>query len=239
MATTPRKTSQATIQEAANVSAMLHDKWAWFAGIGVLLLIIGGLALSNLVVATVASVYFIGMLMLLGGIIEIIHAFGVQGWKSFLLWFLSGVLYALAGVVAFMNPILASAVLTFLLAAALLAVGCLRIWTGYETRHTTTGWGWIVATGVLTALAGLIIALGWPVNSLWILGAFLAIDLIFQGWSFIAFGWGLKHFVPTAPSAVVKATVAQARAAGTSPVAKSPAAKTRVAKAPAAKARKA
>lgn len=48
------------------------------------------------------------------------------------------------------------------------------------------GSGWIIFGGVITALAGLVIALGWPVNSLWILGLFLAIDLTMQGWALIA-----------------------------------------------------
>ncbi|TIW77669.1 MAG: HdeD family acid-resistance protein, partial [Mesorhizobium sp.] len=52
---------------------------------------------------------------------------------------------------------------------------------------------WIVAAGVISVLAGLIIAMGWPVNSLWVLGLFLAIDLIFQGWTFIAVGLALKR----------------------------------------------
>ena len=34
--------------------------------------------------------------------------------------------------------------------------------------------------------------MGWPVNSVWVLGLFLAIDLIFQGWTFIAVGLALK-----------------------------------------------
>ena len=50
----------------------------------------------------------------------------------------------------------------------------------------------LVAAGVVTVIAGLILASGWPVNSLWLLGLFLAIDLIFQGWSFIIFGFALK-----------------------------------------------
>ncbi|RUV11409.1 HdeD family acid-resistance protein, partial [Mesorhizobium sp. M5C.F.Ca.IN.020.32.2.1] len=40
--------------------------------------------------------------------------------------------------------------------------------------------------------AGLVIAMGWPVNSVWVLGLFLAVDLIFQGWAFIAVGLALK-----------------------------------------------
>ncbi|MGO7969120.1 HdeD family acid-resistance protein, partial [Rhizobium ruizarguesonis] len=48
------------------------------------------------------------------------------------------------------------------------------------------------ASGVITALAGFVIALGWPVNSLCILGLFLAADLIVQGSTVIAFGIGIR-----------------------------------------------
>ena len=48
------------------------EKWGWFVALGVLLLILGVIALGNLFVATIASVYFIGWLMLLAGVIEIV-----------------------------------------------------------------------------------------------------------------------------------------------------------------------
>ncbi|RUW62503.1 DUF308 domain-containing protein, partial [Mesorhizobium sp. M4B.F.Ca.ET.049.02.1.2] len=83
-------------------------------------------------------------------------------------------------------------VLTLLLAASLVASGVLRAWVGFRHRPEK-GWGWLVAAGVISALAGLVIAMGWPVNSLWVLGLFLAIDLVFQGWSFIAIGLALKR----------------------------------------------
>jgi len=38
-----------------------------------------------------------------------------------------------------------------------------------------------------------VIALGWPVNSLWILGLFLACDLLLQGWSMLAFGLAVRR----------------------------------------------
>ena len=120
------------------------------------------------------------------------HAFGVKSWGRFVWWLISGILDAAAGVIAFMNPLLASSVLTLLLAAALLAAGVIRIWVGFEHR-SEANWGWIVAAGVVTALAGLIIALGWPVNSLFVLGIFLAFDLIFQGATLTAFGLALKR----------------------------------------------
>ncbi len=172
--------------------AEVKSKWGWFVALGVVMLIFGGIAFGNLLVATVASVYWVGAMMLVAGAAELIHAFGVKTWGRFFYWLLSGLLYALAGIFAFINPLLASAVLTLLLACALFASGILRAWVGVSHRPEK-GWGWITAGGVITALAGLVIAVGWPVNSLWILGLFLAIDLIFQGWSLIAVGLALRR----------------------------------------------
>ena len=130
--------------------------------------------------------------MIVAGIVEIVHAFGVKTWGKFILWLLSGVLYIVAGYLAFSNPLLATAVLTLFLAISLLASGLVRIWIGITSKNLE-GWGWVVAGGVVTAIAGLIIFSGWPVNSLWILGLFLAIDLIFQGITYIGFGLALRR----------------------------------------------
>lgn len=172
--------------------AELRAKWGWFVGLGILMLIAGAIAMGNLVLATVVSVYYVGALMLVGGIFQIVHSFGVKDWSRFLWWLLSGLLYAAAGVVAFENPILASSVLTLLLAATLFGAGILRVWVGLQHR-SEPHWGWVVAAGAITALTGLILAIGWPVNSLFILGLILAFDLIFQGASLLMLGFALKR----------------------------------------------
>ncbi|MDK1488864.1 HdeD family acid-resistance protein [Sinorhizobium sp. 7-81] len=162
-------------------------KWAWFVALGVLLIMCGGIAFGNLFMATVGSVYYIGAIMLVGGLLNLAHAFQVRGWESIVYWVLSGACYAAAGLFAFINPVLASSVLTFLMAVALIVAGCSRLWVGFKLRPLA-GWGWIVIGGLVTLVAGLVIAGGWPVNSLWILGLFLAVDLVMQGLALIAFG---------------------------------------------------
>ena len=169
----------------------LRSKWGWFVGLGILMLIVGVIALGNLLAATVASVYLVGFMMLIAGGFEIAHSFGVKSWGGFFWWLLSGLLYAIAGIVAFNNPLLASAVLTLLLAASLVASGVVRAWIGYK-HWAKNGAGWIIAAAIITILCGIVIAIGWPTNSLWVLGMFLAIDLIFQGWTAIALGLALK-----------------------------------------------
>ncbi|MEK1894147.1 MAG: HdeD family acid-resistance protein [Rhizobium sp.] len=170
----------------------LQSKWGWFVALGVLLIACGLIAAANIVLATVASVYYVGMLMLVGGIVYLVHAFQVRSWDQVLFWALSGVLYVLAGVFAFTNPLLASAALTLFLSIALLIAGVFRTWVGWRMRPVK-GWGWVLASGIITALAGVVIALGWPVNSLWILGLFLACDLLIQGWSMLAFGFAIRR----------------------------------------------
>ncbi|WFU48387.1 HdeD family acid-resistance protein [Sinorhizobium terangae] len=162
-------------------------KWVWFVALGVILIMCGGIAFGNLLMATVASVYYVGIIMLIGGLLNLGHAFQVKTWGSFLYWLLSAAFYAAAGLFAFINPVLASAVLTFLMALALIVAGCFRVWVGFKLRPFG-GWGWMVVGGLVTLAAGLVIAAGWPVNSLWILGLFLAVDLVMQGLASIAFG---------------------------------------------------
>jgi uncharacterized membrane protein HdeD (DUF308 family) len=169
----------------------LRSKWGWFVGLGIVMLIVGVIALGNLLAATVASVFLVGIMMLIAGGFEIAHAFGVKTWGGFFWWLLSGLLYAIGGLIAFNNPLLASAVLTLLLAASLVASGVVRAWIGYK-HWSAKGSGWIITAAIITALCGLVIAIGWPTNSLWVLGMFLAIDMIFQGWTAIALGFALK-----------------------------------------------
>ncbi len=177
--------------ELKNVIGQARSKWGWLVALGVLMLVLGGIAFGNLFIATVVAVYFVGWLMLIAGAIEIVHAFGVKTWGGFFFWLLAGLLYAIAGVVAFSNPLLASAVLTLLLAASLVASGVVRGWIGFK-HWSHKGSGWILAAAIITTLAGIVIAIGWPTNSLWVLGMFLAIDMIFQGWTCVALGLALK-----------------------------------------------
>ncbi len=170
----------------------LRSKWIWFVVLGVLLLACGIIAAGNVAMATVVSVFYVGILMLAGGVIYLIHAFQVRSWEQVLFWALSGVLYVLAGVFALMNPILASAALTLFLSIALLIAGIFRVFIGWRMRPLK-GWGWVLASGLITALAGVVIYLGWPANSLRILGLFLACDLLIQGWSMLAFGLAIRR----------------------------------------------
>ena len=169
----------------------ISGKWGWFVALGIGELILGGVASINLMAATLASVLVIGAAVFVAGIFQIIHAFSARGFSGVLFWLLAGLVYAAAGAIILYDPVFASFTLSLAAGVFLLAAGIMRILAGFHARPMA-GWGWVVAAGILTLCVGVIVVAAWPAIGLWFLGAMLVVDLIFQGWGFIAFGVALK-----------------------------------------------
>jgi uncharacterized membrane protein HdeD (DUF308 family) len=179
--------------------APLRAKWGWIVALGVVYVIVGFIALGSIVTATVASVFIVGVMMIIAGVAELISAFQIKTWGKFLVWALLGVLYIIAGFVTFENPLFAAVLLTLLLGASLVASGIVRIFLAFNMKAEMP-WIWVALSGVITLLLGLIILARWPVNSVYILGLFLGIDLIMAGAGWIGLGLGL-HRVPATRTA--------------------------------------
>lgn len=172
--------------------APLHAKWGWIVALGVVYVIAGFIALGSVVSATRATVFVVGIMMIIAGVAEVINAFQIKNWGKFLFWLALGILYIIAGFVAFENPLLTAVWLTLILGVALLVSGIMRIFLGFNMKHGSP-WMWVVVSGVITLILGLIILAHWPVSSLWTLGIFLGVDLVIAGASWIGLGMGLKQ----------------------------------------------
>ncbi len=170
----------------------LRAKPGWTITLGVIYLVCGLIALGSVIFATVATVYFVGIMMVVAGAAEVFNAFQMNTFGKSLVWLLIGILYILAGFATFGNPLLAAALLTLLLGIALAASGVVRIVLGFSMRQGTP-WMWVAASGLITLLLGLIILVRWPVSSLYILGLFLGIDLVVAGVSWIGLGFAFRR----------------------------------------------
>src|SRR5579862_2553281 len=93
----------------------LRHKWGWIVAFGVFLDLAGVIALGSLLFVTVIGVVFVGALMTLAGIAELVMGFRARDWGHFLLWVLGGALYLAAGIFTITNPFLAALVLTLFL----------------------------------------------------------------------------------------------------------------------------
>jgi uncharacterized membrane protein HdeD (DUF308 family) len=172
--------------------APLHAKWGWIVALGVVYLVAGFVALGSVMAATVASVLVVGVMMIIAGVAEVINAFQVKTWGRFLFWLALGILYIIAGFVAWDNPLLTAVWLTLFLGAALVASGLVRIFLGFNMRHGSP-WVWVVVSGLITLVLGVIILAHWPLSSVYALGIFLGVDLVFAGASWIGLGMALRN----------------------------------------------
>ena len=175
-------------------AAMTHLKlrWGWLVGLGAVLVIAGVIALLSVVAATIVSVLWVGAMMIVAGVVEIVHGFRMKAFGRSLLWVAIGALYILGGVFAMTYPLIASTVLTLILGVALLIAGIIRLFLGWHLKAGQHG-GLVIFSGIVTALLGLIILIQWPFSSLFALGIILGIDLIQAGMSWLNLGFFLKR----------------------------------------------
>jgi uncharacterized membrane protein HdeD (DUF308 family) len=152
----------------------------WSLALGVLILVLGVLALLLPAVAALATTFALAWLVLAIGVLQLIDAYQSRkqtggAWKI-----VSGLLNLAVGVLFLIYPIEAVLAITLLLGALILAVGVTDILLAFRLRPQP-GWGWVLAMGILSVLAGVLIAIGWPQNSFSILGLYVALSLVFGG----------------------------------------------------------
>jgi uncharacterized membrane protein HdeD (DUF308 family) len=177
---------------ASSEMAPLRAKRGWIVDLGAVYVIAGFFALGSMAMATAASVLIVGVAMIVAGVAEVISAFQIKSWGKFLIWVMLGVLYIVAGFVTFENPLLAAVLLTLVLGASLVASGIMRIILAFSMKREAPSI-WVALSGVITLLLGLLILAHWPINSVYILGLFLGIDLVMAGAGWIGIGLGFRR----------------------------------------------
>jgi len=90
------------------------------------------------------------------------------------------------------NPLLASTTLTLFIAWALIAVGIVRIIMAFQLKGVA-GWIWTLISGIAAIVLGIMILNNWPESGLWVIGMFVAIELIFNGWGMIMLALAAKN----------------------------------------------
>jgi uncharacterized membrane protein HdeD (DUF308 family) len=168
----------------------LRGKWAAIVAFGVLLVVLGFAALVFSLIATIATVTLNGVLFLIAGGAEIGIGMHAREWGRFFFWVIGGLLYIAAGVLCIVNPILASVVLTLLLGAGLIAAGAVRAFLAFQlpADHPRS---LIFLAAAASIVLGLIIVTHWPLDSVYVLGTLLGVDLLFHGVGWVSFGLGL------------------------------------------------
>jgi uncharacterized membrane protein HdeD (DUF308 family) len=159
--------------------------WGWIALLGVVLIAGGLFAAGAPVVAGLATTIAVGIAFAICGAVQAAGAFRKRGWRGRLWHALSAAVYLIGGVLLVVQPLAGTVALSLLIIAVMIVQGFARVMLGFRVRPEH-GWGWIIASGAVSALAGLVLVFfALPVASLTLLGIFVGISLIIDGATFL------------------------------------------------------
>ncbi len=150
------------------------------------------IALGSIIAATLAGLVIIAIAMIIGGVAEIVHGFAMRSWGKFFFWIVIGCLYVIAGFCVFANPLFAAAWFTLFLGIAMIVLGILRFVFAFHLP-TDAPTILVLVSGALSVAIGIYILALWPASSLWVIGAFLGVDLVFAGVGWISIGLALRR----------------------------------------------
>ena len=170
----------------SNMQIAVRDKrgyhWELFLTQGVIMTILGILAVVWPGISTIGVDVYVGWLFLISGIVGLFTMFLAQDAQAFLWMLLTAALALFVGIILLWHPTEGAVSLTAVLRAFFIVEGIFQVAASLSYRAVfPSQWGWMLASGIGDLiLAGLIIA-GWPGTASWALGLIVGVNLITSG----------------------------------------------------------
>ena len=181
--------------DPARMFGDLQKNWGWLLALGILFLLLGAIGVGMSMALTVVGVLYFGVLLLIGGGVQLWQSMKCKGWKSVTWHVVIALVYLVAGALAVYDPVGAAIGLTLVIAIALLVTGTTRLAMSFQLRPAG-GWVWTMLSGIMSIVLGGIILVQWPATGLWVIGLVIAIELIVNGWSYIFVALAAKSAGP-------------------------------------------
>jgi uncharacterized membrane protein HdeD (DUF308 family) len=136
-------------------------------------------------VASIAVKLMFGWLMLLVGAVTLWHAVQTRRWESVLWNGLIAVLLLAVGVYLAFFPLTGLIGLTLILGVTFLMQGVFEAMIAMQNR-SRRGWGWLMASGGVSIVLGVMLIAGLPGTAVWALGLLMGIHFLTSGVSLLA-----------------------------------------------------
>ena len=161
--------------------------------LGWAVVVLGLLAIVSPLTAGKATVILLGLILLIAGLAQLLVAFRAdQSASSRLLTAILGAITAVAAIFVLAHPLLGLRFLTFLLVAYLVCEGFWKIIVSLRSMHTA-GYLWLLASGILSLLVGLLIWQQWPLAGTSAVGILVGVNLVGTGIALLVFAGSMKN----------------------------------------------
>ena len=172
------------VQRDVRKNVSIH--WHLFMAQGVVMTILGVLAIIWPQISTLAVDFYVGWMFLISGIVGVVAMFFAPTVSSFLWVLLTTALSLLAGVLLLWHPVEGAMSLTLVLVAFFLVEGLFQVILSLRYRDVFPGsWGWMLFSGITDLVLVALIVMGWPGSAGWALGVIVGANLISSGLAII------------------------------------------------------
>jgi uncharacterized membrane protein HdeD (DUF308 family) len=164
-------------------------RWGWLLALGIAMILLGTVALGDMLAVTLISVLLVGWLLIASGIFHVVHLIRNTEVRSF--WHILGTICDfVAGFYLVIHPALGALTLTLVLAAFLLVSGVTRLVGVFQASLPHKFWP--VLDALLSIVLAIMLWIHWPWTGLWFIGFAIAIGLISRGWAWVMVALALR-----------------------------------------------
>lgn len=167
---------------------------------GIFCVVLGTIGLFVPIAFSVGVTIFLGALLLVSGVSGLFLFWKAPGWGARTSSIILSLLTVIVGLLFLFHPIIGVESLTLFLASYFIAMGCVKGWIALKNTDAK-GWGMMLFSAVVSILLGICLWWGWPASAPWIFGVFVAIELIFDGWTVLMVGIQVKNWSKNNPAA--------------------------------------
>ena len=190
----------ASLSEAQrSVVDTLKAHWRLYVFEGLVMIVLGVLAIVFPVFATLAVDLYLGWLFLFCGILALIAMITARHIPGFWWVLVTAILAIVAGLALLLKPAAGIVSLTAVLTAFFIVEGVFQTAAALTYRDgIPRSWGWLLASGIADLLLAAIIISGWPDTVGWTLGLLAGVSLLTSGWAIVMVAMsvrGLAHDV--------------------------------------------
>lgn len=176
------------------VRSALHEHWMLFLIEGIVLVLLGAIAIVVPPLATLTYTILIGWVLLISGAVGLVTTFWMRHAPGFWWSLLSAVIAIVAGFLLLGWPLTGALSLTLVLTTFFIVEGIASIMYAIEHRNQLSGrWGWMLLSGVIDLILAAIIIAGLPGTAAWAIGLLVGINMLFGGVALIGMALAARH----------------------------------------------
>jgi len=181
-----------------SLRSIARESAGWTAAFGVLLIILGLIALMAPFITGVAVAVMLGWLLILGGIAHLVLSWHLRGTGGLIWELLIGLCYIVMGIFLLAHPVAGLVALTAFLGCYLLIKGIFELIMWFRVRHVH-GSGWVLFDAVVSLLLAGLIWMHLPYAATWVIGTLVGFGILFSGISRLVLGMHARRLVAALP----------------------------------------